>query len=222
MEGSSEMLRANGPYKVLEKNTQFLDLEASNNSQSLTSTHYFLDDEELHLDASIDPYARPPRGIADKLLDCYFTTVHPSFPIIAKIPFMQQYEMYYTQPELQPTRQWLTVLHLVFAISSKFAQLSSKPWVCEAASSIVCFARAWKLSVIESQLLDHPNLQQAQAEGLMAFFLMSIGHTTAPGGRVVLHSDPQSLWASICTVRIRRYQICQWRFGTGYGGLSTR
>ncbi|KAJ0415583.1 fungal-specific transcription factor domain-containing protein [Aspergillus carlsbadensis] len=176
MEGSSEMLQANGPYKDLEKDIQFLDLEVSNNSQSPTSIHYFLDGEELHLDATIDPYARPPRGIADKLLDCYFTTVHPSFPIIARIPFMQQYEMYYTQPELQPTRQWLTVLHLVFAISSKFAQLSSKPWVCEAASSIVCFARAWKLSVIESQLLDHPNLQQAQAEGLMAFFLMSIGH----------------------------------------------
>jgi hypothetical protein len=59
----------------------------------------------LVLDASIDPYGRPPRDIADKLLDCYFFTVHPSFPIIAKIPFMQQCEMYYTRPDIHPTER---------------------------------------------------------------------------------------------------------------------
>lgn len=176
MGGPSEMSWINELYQVLEKDTPFLDTEASNKSQSLTSVCYFLDDEELALDSSIDPYGRPPRHIADKLLDCYFFTVHPSFPIIAKIPFMQQYEMYYTRLDIQPTKRWLTILNLVFALASKFAQLVSKPWVAEADSPMTCFTRARKLNFTESQLLEHPNLQQVQVEGLTAFFLMAIGH----------------------------------------------
>ncbi|KAL2842558.1 fungal-specific transcription factor domain-containing protein [Aspergillus pseudoustus] len=176
MGGPSEMSWINELYQVLEKDTPFLDSEVSNKSQSLTSVCYFLDDEELVLDAAIDPYGRPPRDIADKLLDCYFFTVHPSFPIIAKIPFMQQYEMYYTRPDIHPTKRWLTILNLVFALASKFAQLVSKQWVAEADSPMVCFTRARKLSFTESQLLEHPNLQQVQVEGLTAFFLMAIGH----------------------------------------------
>ncbi|KAL2871707.1 transcription factor domain-containing protein [Aspergillus lucknowensis] len=176
MGGPSEMSWINELYQVLEKDTPFLDSEAANKSQSLTSVCYFLDDEELLLDASVDPYGRPPRDIADKLLDCYFFTVHPSFPIIAKIPFMQQYEMYYTRSDIQPTKRWLTILNLVFALASKFAQLVSKPWTGEADSPMICFTRARKLSFTESQLLEHPNLQQVQVEGLTAFFLMAIGH----------------------------------------------
>ncbi|KAL4780319.1 fungal-specific transcription factor domain-containing protein [Aspergillus varians] len=176
MGGPSEMSWINELYQVLAKDTPFLDSEASNKSQSLTSVCYFLDDEELVLDPTIDPYGRPPRHIADQLLDCYFFTVHPSFPIIAKIPFMQQYEMYYTRPDLQPTTRWLTILNLVFALASKFAQLVSKPWLSEADSPMTCFTRARKLNFTESQLLEHPNLQQVQVEGLTAFFLMAIGH----------------------------------------------
>ncbi|KAL4933013.1 Zn(II)2Cys6 transcription factor [Aspergillus undulatus] len=176
MGGPSEMSWINELYQVLEKDTPFLDNEASNKSQSLTSVCYFLDDEELILDPTIDPYGRPPRHIADKLLDCYFFTVHPSFPIIAKIPFEQQYDLYYTRTDIQPTKRWLTILNLVFALASKFAQLVSKPWVSEADSPMTCFTRARKLNFTESQLLEHPNLQQVQVEGLTAFFLMAIGH----------------------------------------------
>ncbi|KAL6233626.1 hypothetical protein BDW75DRAFT_184890 [Aspergillus navahoensis] len=176
MGGPSEMSWINELYQVLEKDTPFLDSEASNKSQSLTSVCYFLDDEELLLEPNVDPYGRPPRHIADQLLDCYFFTVHPSFPIIAKIPFMQQYEMYYTQTDIRPTKRWLTILNLVFALASKFAQLVSKPWVAEADTPMACFTRARKLNYTESQLLEHPNLQQVQIEGLTAFFLMAIGH----------------------------------------------
>ncbi|KAL4879956.1 fungal-specific transcription factor domain-containing protein [Aspergillus karnatakaensis] len=176
MGGPSEMSWINELYQVLEKDTPFLDTEASNKSQSLTSVCYFLDDEELVLDPTIDPHGRPPRHIADKLLDCYFFTVHPSFPIIARVPFMQQYDMYYTRPDLQPTKRWIAILNLVFALGSKFAQLVSKPWAVEADSPMTCFTRARKLSFTESQLLEHPNLQQVQVEGLTAFFLMAIGH----------------------------------------------
>ncbi|GIC92919.1 Zn(II)2Cys6 transcription factor [Aspergillus udagawae] len=38
------------------------------------------------------------------------------------------------------------------------------------------FSRAQKLNFTNGQLFDHPNLQQVQAEGLSAFWLMSMGH----------------------------------------------
>ncbi|OJJ51879.1 hypothetical protein ASPSYDRAFT_63100 [Aspergillus sydowii CBS 593.65] len=163
-------------HHILENDLPFLDREQSNKSQSLKSACYFLDNEDLVLDPSIDPYGRPPHKIADKLLDCYFFAVHPSFPIIAKIPFMHQYEIYYTQSEPQSTRLWLTILNLVFALAAIFAQLASKPWVCEADTPMTSFTRAWNLSFNENYVLEHPNLQRVQVDGLMAFVLMSLGH----------------------------------------------
>lgn len=160
----------------LHHDLPFLDREQPNRSQSLKSACYFLDNEELVLDPSIDPYGRPPRKTADKLLDCYFFPVHPSFPIIAKIPFTHQYEIYYTQPEPQSTRLWLPILNLVFALAAIFAQLASKPWVCEADTPMTSFTRAWNLSLNKSYLLEHPNLQRVRVDGLMAFVLMSLSH----------------------------------------------
>lgn len=174
--GPSETSWINELYQVLEKDAPFLDTEAPNKAQPLTSVCYFLDDEELVLDASVGLHCRPPRHIADKMLDCYFFTVHPSFPIIAKIPFIQQYDMYYKRCDLRPTKRWLAVLNLVFALATKFAQLVSKSWASEADSPLAFFTRARKLSFTESQLLEHPDLQQVQIEGLMAFFLMGMGH----------------------------------------------
>ena len=37
------------------------------------------------------------------------------------------------------------------------------------------FSRAWKLSMSDVALLDHPNLQQVQVEGLTSFYLLSVG-----------------------------------------------
>ncbi|KAJ5982818.1 hypothetical protein N7451_012918 [Penicillium sp. IBT 35674x] len=40
---------------------------------------------------------------------------------------------------------------------------------------MVYFSRAWRLSLGDIALLDHPNLQQVQAEGLAAFYLLASG-----------------------------------------------
>ncbi|KAH3297912.1 hypothetical protein KXV87_004877 [Aspergillus fumigatus] len=37
------------------------------------------------------------------------------------------------------------------------------------------FSRAWRLSMSDIALLDHPNLQQVQVEGLTSFYLLSVG-----------------------------------------------
>jgi hypothetical protein len=42
--------------------------------------------------------------------------------------------------------------------------------------TLLYFSRAWKLGLKSNTLLDHPDLQQVQIEGLLAIFLLALGH----------------------------------------------
>ncbi|KAE8150854.1 fungal-specific transcription factor domain-containing protein [Aspergillus avenaceus] len=148
----------------------------ANRPPILSMVSYFLDDQELTLDGIVDPYDRPPPDIADRLLHLFLHTVQPSFPIISRVSFLEQASIYYTASPVQPTKRWLAILNLVFAVAAKFAQLMSEPYAQYIDDPMVFFARARKLAFADSQLIDHPNLQQVQIEGLLAFFLMTIGH----------------------------------------------
>ncbi|KAF7593468.1 hypothetical protein BBP40_011474 [Aspergillus hancockii] len=83
---------------------------------------------------------------------------------------------YYSKPDLRPTKKWLAILNLVFAVAAKFAYLVPEHRLEDMDSPMVYFARARKLSFTDSQLIDHPNLQQVQIEGLTTFLCMAIGH----------------------------------------------
>jgi hypothetical protein len=184
--GPSELSWIHDLNRAIEKDATFLKANApnqaeNNNAPTLSKVSYFLDDQELTMDENIDPYNRPPPDIAERLLHLFFFTVHPSFPIIAKISFMQQTASYYSQPHLRPTKKWLAILNLVFALAAKYAYLVPELRMNYMDSPMVYFARAWKLSSIDNQLIDHPNLQQVQIEGLTAFLLMAIGHINRCG-----------------------------------------
>jgi hypothetical protein len=73
-------------------------LVSDSDSNSVTTVSYFLDDLELSIDQDIEIYDRPSPDIAGRLLRVYFYTVHPSFPVLAKAPFMKQYALYSTSP----------------------------------------------------------------------------------------------------------------------------
>ncbi|KAL4891388.1 putative fungal-specific transcription factor [Aspergillus ambiguus] len=146
------------------------------NLQPLSSVSHFLDDIELAIDGNVALYSRPEREVADKLLNLYFHTVHASFPIVGKVPFMQQYVLYYSRLNMKPPGKWLAILNLIFALGAKYAALLSEPWLHHVDMPVSYFSRAQKLGFTHSQHFDHPCLQQIQVEGLTAFFLMSIGH----------------------------------------------
>ena len=64
------------------------------------------------------------------------------------------------------------MLNLVFAIATRHSFLIDQPQPnCDDHQTY--FARAWRLNV--SNVIDHPDLQQAQVEGLAAFYLLSVG-----------------------------------------------
>lgn len=142
---------------------------------SISSLNYFQDDTEISTLDSSDLSTRPPQHIADKLVDEYFQAVHPEFPIVGKGIFLGQYRSLYSNPKVRPGKRWLAVLNLVFAIAAKHSLLVESQPPLDPGDHLVFFARAWRLSIGNVALLDHPNLQQVQVEGLAAFYLLSTG-----------------------------------------------
>ncbi|KAJ5972552.1 uncharacterized protein N7479_002470 [Penicillium vulpinum] len=140
---------------------------------SISSVNYFQDKSEILVVEDIDLARRPPQQIANRLVDTYFNIVHPSFPVIGKAIFLNQYRSFYTNPNVRPGKRWIIVLNLVFAIATRHFFLVNQPQPnCDDHQTY--FARAWRLNV-GNVLLNHPDLQQAQVEGLAAFYLISVG-----------------------------------------------
>ncbi|KAE8316192.1 fungal-specific transcription factor domain-containing protein [Aspergillus transmontanensis] len=179
--GPSEMSWVRDLNRAVEKDTGILNANtpnqpSSDDSQGLSKVSYFLDDQEMTIDDGIDVHIRPSPDIAERLVRLYFHTVHPSFPIISKLSITQQLESYYTKPYLRPTKKWLAILNLVFAGAAKFAHLVPQHLMQGMEAPMVYFSRAQRLIFTSSQLIDHPDLQQVQVEGLTAFLCMTFGH----------------------------------------------
>ncbi|KAJ5385767.1 hypothetical protein N7509_008308 [Penicillium cosmopolitanum] len=138
--------------------------------------NYFQDDVRIPGLNYVSLLWRPPQHIADKLVDDYFQAVHPSFPIIGKDIFLSQYRSYYVYSNAQPGKRWIAMLNLVFAIAAGHSLLFDRhPEIGGYGEHGDYFARAWRLGISDAALLDHPNLQQVQVEGLTAFYLLSKG-----------------------------------------------
>lgn len=167
---------------------------------AIASVTYFLDDEDIPILEDAEPLARPPQAIANSLVQNFFTTVHPTFPIIVPETFVRQVNTFYTSPYVRPGRRWLAILNLVFATSSRCFHRQVHPDSMMANDdTLLYFSRAWKLGMKANTLLEHPDLQQVQIEGLLAIFLLASGHVN----RFVLNSR-----AAIIANRLRAWRIC--------------
>lgn len=142
---------------------------------SVTSVNFFLDDSHLLVTDDVDSLQKPPQEVADQLVDRYFQIVHPTFPIISKATFWGQYRSFYSTPFLRPGKRWMAILNLIFALATRYSQLVQEATKDLEVDHLVYFSRAWKLSMSNVALLDHPNLQQVQVEGLTSFYLLSVG-----------------------------------------------
>ncbi|KAI1832370.1 transcriptional regulator family: Fungal Specific TF [Penicillium roqueforti] len=146
------------------------------NRPSISSLNYFQGDMEPFSLKIVDEWETPPQHIADRLVESYLRVVHPDFPIIGKGIFLSQYRLFYSKPKSRPGRRWKAVLNLVFAIASKHSSLVNNSPREDIGDHMVYFSRAWRLSLGDIALLDHPNLQQVQVEGLAAFYLLASGN----------------------------------------------
>ena len=143
---------------------------------SITSMNYFLDDTDLPILDKVDLMHWPPRLIADRLVHRFFNFIHPLFPVIGKMGFLEQYQRFYSICNARPGKRWRTVLNLIFAIAHIDESLEQDQSSADSDEHMVYFSRAWQLNGANSQTLEHPDLQQVQIEGLMAFYVLSAGH----------------------------------------------
>lgn len=139
---------------------------------AIHSMNYHLDDLDISVPGPVQVYWMPPRPVADKLFEDYLETVHPFFPIISRTLFRAQYRTFF-ESAARPGDKWLAILNLIFAMSAKHAQLTQAPWHGDDNDHLVYLTRARILSMNGDALFSHPDLQQVQVEGLVAFYLLA-------------------------------------------------
>lgn len=123
----------------------------------------------------LDVFAYPPQAVADELVDRYFQVAHASFPVVGKAIFLSQCRSFYSNSTTHPGNKWMALLNMVFAIAARHSELSGDQPQLDHNIHAVYFSRAWRLHTSESVLLESPNLQQTQVEGLISLYLLSIG-----------------------------------------------
>lgn len=140
---------------------------------------YHLDDLSVSIaGGQVDPYLLPDRKVADQLIETYFTTFHPSFPIVSKQLFMEQYDTFFD--ECFPSgssKRWLAMLNLKFAIGALYAKLINAEWKGSDAEHLKYFGRARLLCLDERSMLEVADLQQVQVIGLTAMYLLASNQT---------------------------------------------
>jgi hypothetical protein len=139
--------------------------------------NYHLDDLEISVSEPVQRYSMPTRPLAHRLFDEYLKTVHPFFPIISKPLFRAQFQTFFDisgrYSAARPSNKWLAILNTIFAIAAKHAHLIRAPWRGDENDHLVYLARARQLSMNGEVLFSHPDLQQVQVEGLIAFYLLA-------------------------------------------------
>lgn len=139
------------------------------------------DRETQNRSRQVDTFSLPPRPVAGRLVDLYFTTVHPLFPIICKSHFIMQFNEYYGSLEnsLEPvahqnSRKWLTILNLVFAIAEKYLQPEVGVNARGQGGDTDYFARSRILGALDGgSVFQIPDLGKIQALGLTGMYLLA-------------------------------------------------
>lgn len=139
---------------------------------SIHCMSYHLDNLDISIPGPVQVYTMPPQAVADRLFDDYLNAVHPCFPIINRQLFRSQYQTF-SGGSVRPGDKWLAILNLIFAVAAKHAHLTQAPWRGESNNHLVYLTRARILSMNGDVLFSHPDLQQVQVEGLIAFYLLA-------------------------------------------------
>ncbi|CUS07415.1 unnamed protein product [Tuber aestivum] len=161
----------------VEKSDQ-LERSASGQGEEAGWT-YHLDDIDISFsDKQIDAYALPPKDLADSLVNIYFETVHPLFPIIYKGLFKHQFEvLYQTRDPAKVARKWLAIMNLVFAIGARHLSMIGED-EADVWQHVTFFLRARLLGALDGGLVfEIATLQNVQAMGLTGMYLLASKQT---------------------------------------------
>lgn len=149
----------------------------------IADSSYFLDDAELAIDFTVSLLEEPPLEIAERLVQCYMTTIHKAFPILSE-GFEDQFKTYCSTrrkgqvAELKP--RFRAIMNLVFAIGARYSHLVQAKWCGDDRDHPVYMQRATQLFSYEDGLLviSNPSLNLVQGTGLLSIHLLIIGHVS--------------------------------------------
>ncbi|KAL2864938.1 transcription factor domain-containing protein [Aspergillus lucknowensis] len=146
----------------------------------IMSMSYHLDDLTIPFSDLVDPFATPPKEVADHYFNAYMQSVHPAFMVIRQSTFTSQYEQFFTKTFVNPPRKWLAVLNMIFALGCRFCKLTGESWMGGPYTDDIEFLnRTRKLCLSGNVLFDHDDLQQIQVELLVAFYLVALGQVNS-------------------------------------------
>ncbi|PWW71870.1 hypothetical protein C7212DRAFT_355049 [Tuber magnatum] len=177
----------NSEVAWIQRVTQQLANEAYKTHATKDDADYQFETPTYHLDdlsvsiagGDINPFYLPPKDAADQLLNAFFETVYPTFPIVLKVLFMAQYDaffQYFFPPE--SSKRWLAMLNLMFAIGALYGRLINAEWKGESElEHLRYFARARVLSLDEGSMFEVPDLQQVQVVSLAGIYLIASNQT---------------------------------------------
>lgn len=141
----------------------------------ISDSTYHCDNMSVQMPDQIDPFETPTQETADLLFQSYLETVHPSFPIIGKSTFVNQYQAFLvSKDQSKINKNWLSILNLIFAIGAKYSHLVQSAWRGDKRDHFLYFTRARVLGFNSEAILGHAELQKVQITGLITFYLMSI------------------------------------------------
>jgi hypothetical protein len=67
-----------------ERRSKAKDSSKQGSMPHITESTFYLDHESLNVDTTVDLYADPQHDVAERLFNCYYQTVHPSFPLVSQ------------------------------------------------------------------------------------------------------------------------------------------
>ncbi len=155
---------------------------------------YELDDIPLPPPTHWDRRSLPPKTLADALVNAYFATTHSSFPIILGSRFLHAIEQCYLDAR-PPTRRWLALLNLIFAISARYFTLTQVGW-CHDNAHEVFFSHARALELDECSYATVVDIEQVQIIALATLYLIAADHLN----KYVYISPPPLLVVVVVTV----------------------
>ncbi|KAL4869871.1 hypothetical protein BDV12DRAFT_166994 [Aspergillus spectabilis] len=152
------------------------DQQVSPPADTVTPMSYHLDNLQIAepLPLAGDPRFLPPKPWAAHLLNIYFDSVGPTFPLINKPLFVSQFNCAFIHTTQQPTRKWLAVLNLVLAIAAKYYQLA-EPVFGSDVDDRIFLSRAIALTTTRWLAIQHADLHQVQIDLLLAIYYLASG-----------------------------------------------
>ena len=140
----------------------------------ISDSTYHCDNISITISDQVDAYELPPKHIADFLFQTYLDVAHPAFPVLGKATFSNQYYTFSNSQSVKTGDNWRAILNLIFAIAARYAHLIQAEWRGDERDHLVYFTRARMLGFNGDSIMAHPDLQQIQISGLMAFYLAAI------------------------------------------------